>query len=80
MKFLQWAGTTLVGNIILAEIFASVPFFLVFLGLNYSEGTLTPFWVMYLVIISIVLGGVGGILVWYFVTLPQLEKKKRGFR
>ena len=80
MKFFKWTGSTLIGNVVLAEIFASLPFFLVFTGLNYSEGMLTLSWALYVAFISIIVGIVGGILVWYFVTLPQLEKRKRGFR
>jgi hypothetical protein len=40
-SFLKWASHSLIGHIVMSEVIMSVPLLINFLGLSYSDGTLT---------------------------------------
>lgn len=77
MKFLRWASSSAVGNVVLF----GVPFCLLEsaagLVLNYRDGTLTFGFGLQIVVTSMVFGGIGGLLIWYTVTSPLLKWRKR---
>jgi hypothetical protein len=77
MKFLRWASTSAVGHVVLF----GVPFFLLEsaagLVLNYRDGTLSLAFGLQIVVTGIVLGGIGGLLIWYTVTSPLIKWRKR---
>lgn len=77
MKFLRWASTSAVGNVVLF----GVPFCLLesaaALVLNYRYGTLSLASGLQIVIIAALFGGFGGLLIWYMVTSPLLKSRKR---
>jgi hypothetical protein len=80
MNILQRASSSLLGHIALAEAVFALPLFLFFLSENYSQGTLTVEWSIYLAILWVVFGAVGGAFFWYTVSLPLIRRQrdKRG--
>lgn len=77
-KFFRWGSFSLPGHIALFEIFLGMPLFLTFSWLNYSEGTLTAGWAVYVAFICSVAGFVSAVLIWYAISLPLI--KSRGGR
>lgn len=76
MSFFKWASSSLSGHVALTEIFFSVPMFLVFLDLNYEDGTLNLAWVLYMALIWALLGVVGAALIWHTISLPRMKRRK----
>jgi hypothetical protein len=76
VTFFKWASFSLLGHIALIELFFSLPAFLVFLDLNYDQGTLTLSWALYIALIAALLGVVGAALVWYTISLPLIKQRK----
>jgi|HubBroStandDraft_4_1064222.scaffolds.fasta_scaffold40940_2 hypothetical protein len=74
-SWLKRASFSLRGHIALFEAAFSLPLFTVFLWRNYSEGTLTLVWALYLVILWAVLGGIGAVIFWYGVTSPLIKTR-----
>lgn len=71
----KWAGSSLIGHIVLYGIVGSIVMSSVLIGLNYSEGTLTFNWALFIVFIS-TLGGITiGALGWWFITEPMLRQR-----
>lgn len=74
-SWLKRASFSLRGHIALFEAAFSLPLFTAFLWRNYSEGTLTLAWVLYLVILWAALGAVGAVVFWYTVTAPLIKRR-----
>ena len=70
IEFFRVRSTSLVGNVVLAELFGMVPVFLVFSVLFYSEGTLTADWAIYMALLCALGGVIGGILIWFTIIKP----------
>jgi len=72
------AFSSLGGLIVLSELFMSIPFFVVFVFLNYTEGTLTPLWTLWIAFISALIGAVWAVLFWYtFLSLLIKSRKHK---
>jgi len=76
MTFFKWASSSLLGHVALTESLFSLPLFLVFLDMNYDDGTLTLAWALYMALIWALLGLVGAALVWYTISLPLIKQRK----
>lgn len=76
MNFFKWASSSLLGHVALTEVFFSVPLFLVFLDLNYEDGTLTIAWALYMALIWALLGVVSAAFVWHTISLPLIKRRK----
>ena len=74
-KFIAWASTSLSGHVALFEIVFGLPMAVLMIFLNYTDGTLTIGWAMWIVgscaAISIVLA----IAIWTTLTLPRIRRK-----
>jgi hypothetical protein len=76
MTFLKWASSSLLGHVVLFEAAFSVPLCLVLLDSNYTDGTLTVGWALWIVSISGLAGVVVAVLGWHTVTLPLIKRRK----
>lgn len=76
LPFLKWASTSLIGNIVLLELFAGMPLFIAFLYLNYSEGTLTMTWGLLIAVVSGLIGVAGGLFSWFTVAQPLIKRRE----
>ncbi len=63
--FREWARTSLIGHVVIFEMTFSLALLILFLIVNYNEGTLTLAWALHLVFISTVAGAVLAITIWY---------------
>ena len=79
MAFSRWARSSLLGHMVLFEVILSLPLSIVFLELNYTQGTLTAAWAFDMAIIWIALGAVVAVLGWYTVSLPLIKLRKDRF-
>jgi hypothetical protein len=78
-SFFKWGFSSLRRQLILVSVVWSVPFFILGLVLNYSEGTLTWEWAPYLALYSLLSGLAMAVLLWFTVTLP-LTRRRNGDR
>ena len=76
-SFLKWASHSLFGHVVLIQIVWSPIMSILFLWLNYSDGTLTPVWALYTVIVASFSGVILAILFWYTVSLPFIKRYKK---
>jgi hypothetical protein len=78
LRLIRRAATSLRGHIAFFSLSAALPFFLIFLGILYSEDDLTPASAIRLALLSELGFGVGGgIYVWYMITKPRAAKLGR---
>jgi hypothetical protein len=76
--FLKWASHCLVGHIVLFLVAGSVPCFLFFLYLDYSDGVaLTLRRVTYLGLLWALAGLAVATLGWYTVSLPLIKARDK---
>jgi hypothetical protein len=78
MKLLKRASSSLMGHVALFESFFSLPLSLIFLRINYLEGTLTPLWALRVILVSAVGGVIPALVLWYTVTSPLVKRRKGG--
>ncbi len=71
----KWGSCSLVGHVILWELFVILPMFLFVLNRNYAEGLLTVSWAVRAAIVGMSLGVVGAMAFWYTVVYPLIRKK-----
>ena len=71
-RFLRWAAKSGLGHQALAQLFFGIPMTLLFLHLNFVEGTLTADWAGHVIAYGLVGGAVMGLILWYVVTRPLL--------
>jgi len=76
-SFLEWASHSLIGHVAFFQITFSLSITILFLGLGYSDGTLTPIWALYTIFISSIIGLIIAILIWYTVSLPLIKRYKK---
>lgn len=76
-NFLKWLGTSLSGHVCLAVVLVSFPLFGVLSSLNYSEGTLTVRWAVWIFFISCISDVVVGVLLWYTFSRPLIKRLTR---
>jgi hypothetical protein len=74
-NLLQWAAGTLLGHVVASAVGFSLPLCIVFLDLNYQEGTLNPAWALWIVSMTGLLGLVFAVLFWYSVTRPLIKRR-----
>lgn len=72
-RFLKWARTSALGNVALFELIGLVPISLMYLGLFYSDGTLTLNWAIYTVFLCFACLALAALLYWY--TVARLLQK-----
>lgn len=77
-RFFKWGSSSLLGHIVLSEVFFTTPLSIMFFYSNYTEGELTVSWALYIAFMGALLGVVGAMLLWYLVSLPLI--KERGGR
>jgi hypothetical protein len=68
--FRHWVRTTLQGLIVGVWIYFSCPLAVIFLFLNYQDGTLTTLWALYIIFAVFVIGAVLGTVLFFFA-LPR---------
>ena len=51
--------------------------FIIFVGVNYLDGTLTPLWALYILFFGFLSGLIIAVLIWYTVSLPLIKRCKR---
>lgn len=71
-RFLKWAAKSSSGHQALGQLFFGIPMTLLFLHLNFVEGTLTADWAAHVIAYGLVGGAVMGLILWYAVTRPLL--------
>jgi heme/copper-type cytochrome/quinol oxidase subunit 4 len=74
-SFREWAKSSLIGHVVLFELTFSLTLLIVFLFLNYNQGTLTLAWAIYLVFMLAVVGAVLGITIWYVFTAKNVKRQ-----
>ena len=80
-KFARLAVSSLIGHILLAELFFALPLLVIFVFLNYSEGTLTVAWSAQMIVVATLVGAAFGAIAWFSITVPLVTKHKgRGGR
>ena len=72
-KLFKWARPSLIGHVVVFELFFSIPMGLGGLFTNYVQGTLTLPWAIYVFVIAAALGAVLGVVIRYAVTLPIMK-------
>lgn len=75
-KLFKWGSFSLLGHIVLSEIFFATPLSLMFLYLNYREGALTASWALHIALYGAVLGIAFAVLLWYIVSLPLIKQRR----
>jgi len=77
-SFLKWASHCLVGHIVFFVVAGSVPCFLFFLYLDYSDGiAFTLRRVTYLALLWALAGLAVAALGWYTITLPLIKVRDK---
>jgi hypothetical protein len=74
MGLLKRLASSLWGNVVIFEVCASLPLFLVFLFTNYAQWTAV--WTMYAAFLCAVGGVVSGALFWLVATRPLLQRRQ----
>lgn len=80
MNVFKWGGSSLPRHIALWEMFFSLPMFILFLKLIYSEGTLTFDWAVWMAFLWAMAGLVAAIIFWYAMVLPLQQRRDGGKR
>jgi hypothetical protein len=75
-KLFKWARTSLIGTIVVFELFLSIPMTILGLFLNYSEGTLTFAWAIWVLYVCAVGGAVLAVVIRYAVVLPHVKRRE----
>jgi len=68
---------SLSGHIALFQVCWGIPMALLFIGLNYHQGTLTPSWALWCVVVSSVGATILAILIWYTVSKSLIRRNRR---
>jgi hypothetical protein len=63
--FLKWASSSLVGHIALFQLLGALPMFILFVYLNYSEGTLTFSWGIWIAFVAGCFGLFMALFFWF---------------
>lgn len=77
MNLFKWGSSSLFGHIVVAELVYSLPLFIALSASNYSEGTLTISWAVWIAFVSATTGLIGAIVFWYAVTSQLIMCKRR---
>jgi len=72
----KWARTSLVGTIVVFELFVSIPLSILGLLLNFSEGTLSFAWAIWVLYVCAVGGAALAVVIRYAVVLPHLKRRE----
>lgn len=75
---MRWASKSLVGHLVFLGGAFAIGETLLFLYLDYSDGTLTVAEGIWIVFVSCVGGALVAVALWYTTTLPRL--KRRGLK
>jgi hypothetical protein len=75
-SFLVWASNSLTGHVAFFNLIFGLPMDVLFIYLNYTQGTLTPTWALWIVALGIAGSILVAILVWTTITLPRLRVRK----
>src|SRR6185437_440968 len=73
-RFLKWAAKSSLGHQALGQLFFGIPMTLLFLHLNFVEGTLTAEWAGHVIAYGLVGGAVMGLILWSALTRPLLAR------
>jgi hypothetical protein len=74
-RFLIWSSTSMTGHVALFQFTFAIPFAVLFIGLNYAEGTLTIGWAAWIAAVSAACGIIGGIVIWVAITMPRIKRR-----
>jgi hypothetical protein len=79
-SFLKWVSGSLFGHVLFYGLLFTITLSPTFIYLNYVQESLTLSWAIYVVIVCVILGSVGGFLIWSTITLPRLKRRDRSLR
>jgi hypothetical protein len=74
-RLFKWGRASLVGTIVVFELFFSIPMSILGLLLNYTEGTLTFAWAIWVLYVGAVAGAVLAVVIRYTILLPYIKKR-----
>ena len=77
-QLFKWARGSLIGHVVVFELFFSIPMGIGALVTNYVQGALTLAWAVNVLVASAVLGGVLALAFRYLVTLPFIKRRNEG--
>ncbi len=78
IRYLKKASSSLVGNILLSEVLFSIPLSVLGLILNSNQGTLSLVWGVWIISICAVGGVAMGVLLWFTIAKPLLDRQRGG--
>jgi hypothetical protein len=70
-----WGSSSLVGHLVLFELFVAVPSAIAMSIANYMEGDLSASWALHVAGGAVVLGVVLAVPFWFFVTMPIVRRR-----
>jgi len=68
-RFVAWARSSLFGHVTLCQLIGTVPISGMYLGLSYSDGTLTLESALWTVLLVILCMAWVGLILWFTITL-----------
>ncbi len=77
LTFLEWARNSLLGHIVMFQIFGVVPVSILFLSLQYLDGSLRLGWALYTIMVVSLGFLVSAIGVWFGITQRLMKKYKK---
>jgi hypothetical protein len=75
MNPFRWASHSLLGHVVLFEVFFSIPMFII--GFDPGKDGPTLSWVLFSVALCVAGGLVAAILLWYTFSRPLIERQKQ---
>lgn len=75
VAFLKWGATSLLGHIVLFELFGSLPLAIIIGTIEHSAGTMSFARVLRLIVTSSLFGPFCALPLWYLVTGPFLRAR-----
>ncbi len=74
-KFLFWASSSLTGHVAFFQLIFAIPMAALGIFLNYTQGTLTVGWAVWIVGLAAICAIVLSILIWTTITMPRIRRR-----
>jgi peptidoglycan/LPS O-acetylase OafA/YrhL len=75
-SLLRRASFSLAGHVALGEMAVGLPLTLLFLYQNYTQGTLTFQWALWVIFLGFVAGLIWAVIFWYTVSRPLIRRRR----